>query len=255
MKRYLKEGRVKSGSIETYLELVDGREITVTVKYSAYPSEPATREYPGSSGEIEITSIKETGTKQEIEDSEIENYNKAIERIEGEISDRVEHEGPDSDDLYDMWKDRKFDESKKNKMKNNKEIKALKEKIEIITGKKVIFLEKKEEEKVDAPKERIIDTNSPTLGNIVPDSSIKAMESYLDTVLADIAAEVESLTAIKKDITKGATAGGEDYYAKIEKLCFNIKQVARVAQYCNNTIVANKFDKELLDKILNNKQD
>jgi LysM repeat protein len=174
------------------------------------------------------------------------------------------------DQWYHAIQENKMKEIKKESiMKNNiaairkSQIKNIEEKLQKLTGGKIIYSEKKEEikkEKTSEATETIEtkeapSTSAPILGNIIPDSSIKAMDTYLSEILTDIQEEVAELQAIKKDLTKKATAGSEDYYTKIEKLQFNVKQIARLAQYASNTIKANKFDKELLDKILNNKID
>jgi len=157
------------------------------------------------------------------------------------------------------------EEISKGTMKNTKkniasirsnQAKFIEEKLAKLTGKQVIYLEKKEEIEIEVPAEKEApSTSTPILGNIIPDSSIKVMDSYLATVLGDIAEQVAELQTVRKSLTKKATAGSEDYYAKVEKCQFNLKQVARLAQFASNTIIANKFDKELLGKILDNKSD
>ena len=131
-------------------------------------------------------------------------------------------------------------------------IKKLTEKIEKETGKKVVFEAKEETAAPSKKEEKAAATNKPTLGNIMPESSIMLMNEYLQETFADLEAQVSELKGMK--ISKDAQASTEDYYKKIEKAQFDLKQIARVCQYASNTVVANKFDKALLDAILNNKQ-
>lgn len=104
-------------------------------------------------------------------------------------------------------------------------------------------------EKETSKKE--VDASAPILGNIIPSSSIKEIEAYVEKTLGEIEASVKELRALKKSIGSSAEATGENWKQKTERLKFNIAQVGRIGQYCNNTILANKFDKALLAKIIN----
>jgi hypothetical protein len=123
-------------------------------------------------------------------------------------------------------------------------VEKLVEKIEKETGRKPILKSKEEKEVTTA--------NKLTLGNVMPESSIMLMNEYLQEMFLDLEEQISELKNIK--ITKNAQASTEDYYKKIEKAQFDLKQIARICQYASNTIRANKFDKTLLDMILNNKQ-
>lgn len=155
--------------------------------------------------------------------------------------------------------------------KESKEFSVMKEALERLTNKKVIFKTNnkmknlKEAKDNEAPivakaaPEKVTNTDTATLGNIIPGSSIMAIETYLDSVMVDIEKEVEairsSVEGIKAEINASSGMSDVDYYerANVDKLTFLIKQVARLGQYSRNSIAANKFDKQLLDMIFDQK--
>lgn len=135
-------------------------------------------------------------------------------------------------------------------MKKQAIIKTLTEAIEKRTGKKVIFEAKKEEEVKETKQVESKDPLEPTLGNIIPPSVIKEIDTFVTNTLAEIDKSTSELRAIKRNITSAATATDEDFKTKTERISFLLKQLSRIQTYCSNTIKAGKFDKTLLYKIL-----
>jgi hypothetical protein len=145
-------------------------------------------------------------------------------------------------------------------MSNIEKTKALLEKV---SGRKVTFIEKEEDKKDDkkkeSPKEKKAEKATvvaadaapasvdKTVAGIIPPASIVAIQSFMDETLIDINEGVAELQAMKIDAN--TIASGDDYYQKAEELQDSIKQIARMATFVKNTIIAKKFDATLLDKI------
>lgn len=137
-------------------------------------------------------------------------------------------------------------ENKKTKM-----IESLTKAIETKTGKKVIFEAKDKEEKVDMkPAPEAKNPQEPTLGNVVPPSVIKDIDTFVTNTLAEIDKSTSELRAVKKNITSGSTATDEDFKSKTDRISFLLTQLGRISLFCSNTIKAGKFDKGLLYKII-----
>ena len=126
--------------------------------------------------------------------------------------------------------------------KKDQAIKILTKQIEEATGKKVKFQEAEE-----------ISNNTIgelTVGEIIPPASAKIIRDYVDITLNEINAKVMELSEIKKDIGVKGKATGEDWNQKTQDVQFRIKQLERVARFVNNSLIAGKFDKNILDKVI-----
>lgn len=145
--------------------------------------------------------------------------------------------------------------------------------LEKVSGKKVTLVAKevkplveakedKKEDKKEAPKKEegsaiaaaTANADEPILGNIIPPSVIKQMDAYVSDTLAEIDKSTTQLRAIKRQIASGSTATSEDFSTLTERIAFLVKQLSRIALYSSNTIKAGKFDKNLLDKIFDQKE-
>jgi hypothetical protein len=121
-------------------------------------------------------------------------------------------------------------------------------------------VEKKEKE---SPKEKKVDKATDVAANVAPASvektvagiippvAIAQIQSFMDETLADINEGLMELQTMKIDAN--TIASGDDYYEKAEELQDEIKQIARMATFVKNTIIAKKFDATLLDKIISYK--
>lgn len=114
--------------------------------------------------------------------------------------------------------------------------------------------DKETEKEEDAPNakdqaEEVV--TGPTAASIIPGPSIKIIQAFVDTTLSGIDASTKELKELKKKLGADATATGEDWAQKTQRLQDNITRLRRIAQFVNNTIVAQKFDKNLLDRVLN----
>lgn len=135
------------------------------------------------------------------------------------------------------------DNQTENIMENkNTKVEALIKKIEEATGKKVTL---QEAEKVTTGS-----VGDLTVGQIIPEDSANVIQGYVAATLKELKGKVAELETIKFDISSEATASAEDWKQKTEGVQFLIKQLERVSRFVNNTILAKKFDKNILDKLM-----
>lgn len=129
--------------------------------------------------------------------------------------------------------------------------------LEKVAGKKVTLIEKKEKEEVKAEKATekaavAAPANiEKTAAGIIPPSAIQTIQVFMDETLTDIAEGVAELQGYKIDAN--TVVSGEDFYEKAEELQDSIKQIARMNTFVKNSIIAKKFDANLLDMIVSYK--
>lgn len=131
--------------------------------------------------------------------------------------------------------------------------------LEKASGRKVTLVEAKEESskekkviKAVAKAAEVAPANiEKTAAGIIPPSAIQTIQAFMDETLASITEGVEELQEMKIDAN--TIASGEDFYDKAQDLQDSIKQVARMCTFVKNTIIAKKFDANLLDKIVSYK--
>lgn len=146
-------------------------------------------------------------------------------------------------------------------MKKNNIVRVLEQRLEKLTNKKVAYENKiqcscqKSKLTEDVEKETvIINTNKPILGNIIPAPIIKEIEEYVNNALIEIDELIERLKIIKNQATPQGMASSEDFSTLTERISFLTKQLSRISLFINNTIKAEKFDKNILNKIFNQKE-
>jgi len=133
--------------------------------------------------------------------------------------------------------------------------------LEKVAGQKVTLVEAKEEK--ETPKEKKVEKAiekaanvapaniEKTAAGIIPPSAIQTIQVFMDETLADIAEGVAELQGYRIDAN--TVVSGEDFYEKAEELQDSIKQIARMNTFVKNTIIAKKFDANLLDMIVSYK--
>lgn len=129
-----------------------------------------------------------------------------------------------------------------NIMENKQTTEELMALLEAKTGKKVVLAE--------AEKVSTTSVGDLTVGEIIPADSARVMEDYVSATLKELKSKIAELETIKFDVNPAAKASAEDWRAKTENVQFSIKQLERISRFVNNTLVAKKFDKNILDKLV-----
>lgn len=186
--------------------------------------------------------------KNKIMENKIEQTKTLLEKISGQSVTLVETKKKKEDaSALHAARDRKLakdKEAEKKAVKKEALVTEAKDKEETPKEKKV---EKATEKAADVAPASI----ETTAAGIIAPASIEAIRIFVADTIINLEQDLLDLKAIQLDAN--TTVSAEDYYVKAEDIQKDVKQLARIATYVKNTIIAQKFDKELLDKIISYK--
>ncbi len=201
--------------------------------------------------------------KENITMTKLEQTIALLEKVTGRKVNLVEAKKEPNADALHKAKDKKDKSEKEAKEATADKLHKQKEKADAKkeTKKESVMAESKDEK--ETPKDKKVDKAikvaadvapaniEKTAAGIIPPAAIQTIQTFMDETLMDIQEGVTELQSYRID--GNTVVSGEDFYEKAEELQDSIKQIARMNTFVKNTIIAKKFDANLLDMIVSYK--